>query len=151
MTVYLEISPEFKNFSDFPDFNQCILTTLSDQGLSLDSDLTLVIGDDERLRSLNSEFLGNDKPTDVLAFPAGHVDPDTGHTYLGDIIISLPRAKTQALAAGHTISAELSLLTLHGLLHLLGYDHDLPEQKTKMWKVQNQTLDKLGLKISLPD
>jgi probable rRNA maturation factor len=151
MTIFIEIASTFQNSPDIPNFHKCILATLDDQGVSIDYDLSLVLDQDERLRELNHEFLGHDKPTDVLAFPALHVDPDSGNPYLGDIIISFPRAQAQAEKAGHSVSAELCLLTIHGILHLLGHDHDQPETKAKMWHAQNQILAELGVQINLFD
>lgn len=151
MTIFVEIAPEYQNSPDLPNFHKCILTTLDDQGVSIDYDLSLVLDHDERIRELNLEFLGQDKPTDVLAFPAQHVDPDSGNPYLGDVIISFPRAQAQAEEAGHSVSAELCLLTVHGILHLLGHDHDQPETKAKMWHAQNQILAGLGVQVNLSD
>jgi ssRNA-specific RNase YbeY (16S rRNA maturation enzyme) len=71
-----------------------------------DDDLTLVLTGDEELRRLNLEYTGNDSTTDVLSFPANETDPETGRCYLGDVIISLPRAADQAEAGGHTLDTE---------------------------------------------
>lgn len=113
-----------------------------------DSELTIVIDDDQFIHGLNHSFLGIDAPTDVLSFEANELDPDTGMLYLGDVIISLPRAESQAANAGHPLISEIQLLVIHGVLHLLGYDHDLPEAKSTMWKTQQLLLDKLGVKIN---
>lgn len=110
-------------------------------------ELSVVVDSDERLRELNLQFLGIDAPTDVLSFPADEVDPDSGLRYLGDIIISYPRAAEQAHAAGESIEDEIQLLTVHGTLHLLGFDHDDAQSKSAMWAVQQQALDHLGCKI----
>ena len=112
---------------------------------SADGDLTVVLSDDARLQKLNQDYLGVDAPTDVLSFPASETDPETGARYLGDIIISIPRAEAQAKSAGHPLEAEVQLLVVHGVLHLLGYDHAEAEEKTKMWKVQAEVLERLGL------
>ena len=111
------------------------------------TELTIAIENDELLRSLNLEFLGIDAPTDVLSFPADETDPETGNKYLGDIIISFPRAKFQAENAGHSVEAEMQLLVIHGVLHLLGYDHSTPEEKQEMWAVQNRLLQDLSVDI----
>ncbi len=103
-------------------------------------DVSIAIEDNAQLQELNLKFLGIDAPTDVLSFPANEIDPDTGHSYLGDIIISLPIAAAQAAAAGHPLQNELQLLVVHGMLHLLGYDHATPELKTEMWELQAQLL-----------
>jgi len=150
MTIFLEIDPKFSDSSDFPDFNDCAEAVFKELGIQLDSDITIVIVDDDEIHRLNRDYLARDKPTDVLAFPAGHLDPDTGHRNFGDIIISYPRAEVQAIGGGHHLSSELSLLTVHGVLHLLGYDHDLPESEIKMWQAQTKILSKLGIEIITP-
>ena len=111
----------------------------------LDFELTVVLTDDARLQKLNRDYLGLDAATDVLSFPAAEQDPETGKSYLGDILISVPRAKIQADRAGHTLDEELQLLVVHGVLHLLGYDHANPRQKSGMWKAQGSVLADLGL------
>lgn len=112
---------------------------------SLDSDLSIVLTDDARLQELNREYLGIDAPTDVLSFPASETDPETGARYIGDILISIPRAQSQADAAGHPLESEVQLLVVHGMLHLLGHDHGEPEEKARMWKAQAEILESLGL------
>ncbi len=110
-----------------------------------EADLTLVLTDDAHIRTLNRDFLSHDAPTDVLAFPAGENDPDTGHRYLGDVIISLPRATEQAAERGHPVEAELQLLVVHGVLHLLGHDHAESQEKAVMWAEQARILESLGV------
>lgn len=112
---------------------------------SANGDLSIVLTDDAQLHQLNREYLGVDAPTDVLSFPASETDPDTGTPYLGDVLISIQRAESQAQSAGHPLEAELQLLVVHGVLHLLGHDHAEPEDKIRMWDAQGQVLDKLGL------
>ena len=115
------------------------------ESAALDADITIVLTDDAQLHELNLEFLGVDAPTDVLSFPASESDPETGTPYLGDILISIPRATQQAQAAGHPVEAEVQLLVIHGTLHLLGYDHAEAEEKTKMWNAQSEVMSRLGL------
>lgn len=112
---------------------------------SLDSELSIVLTDDARLRELNRDYLGIDAPTDVLSFPASETDPETGARYIGDILISIPRAQEQANAAGHPLESEVQLLVVHGVLHLLGHDHADAEEKARMWKTQAEILERLGL------
>ncbi len=112
---------------------------------SAEADITIVLTDDAQLHELNREFLGVDAPTDVLSFPASESDPETGAAYLGDILISIPRAAQQAQAAGHPVEAEVQLLVVHGVLHLLGYDHAEVEEKALMWNEQAKVLERLGL------
>ena len=110
--------------------------------------LALVITDDEALRALNRAYLGIDAPTDVLSFGGESPDfvsaPDA-EPYLGDVVISYPRAQAQAAAAGHAVDDELALLVVHGVLHLLGYDHVRPDDKAAMWEQQAHILAGLGL------
>ncbi len=121
--------------------------TLQAEGHQI-GELALVVTDDETVRALNLTYLGIDAPTDVLSFGGespDFVDPPATDVYLGDVVIAYPQARKQALTAGHPIEAELALLVVHGVLHLLGYDHVRPEDKTAMWEQQRGILDRLGL------
>jgi probable rRNA maturation factor len=118
---------------------------LKHQAQSLDSELSVILTNDARLHELNLNYLGVDSPTDVLSFPASETDPETGARYIGDILISMPRAHAQAEAAGHPLEAEVQLLVVHGVLHLLGHDHAEPEEKARMWKAQAKILESLSL------
>ena len=112
---------------------------------SLDSELTIVLTNDARLKELNRDYLGIDAPTDVLSFPASETDPETGARYIGDILISITRAQSQATAAGHPLESEVQLLVVHGVLHLLGHDHAEAREKARMWEAQAEVLERLGL------
>jgi probable rRNA maturation factor len=118
---------------------------LKHQSRSLDSELSIILTNDARLHELNLNYLGVDAPTDVLSFPASETDPETGAPYIGDILISVPRAQEQANAAGHPLESEVQLLIVHGVLHLLGHDHAQAEDKARMWKAQAEVLDSLEL------
>lgn len=100
------------------------------------STVTIRVTGDGELRRLNREFLGHNTVTDVLSFPATVIDPETGRLHLGDIAIAYPRARLQAQRAGHTVRAEMQLLVVHGVLHLLGHDHDAPARQEAMWAAQ---------------
>ncbi len=115
-----------------------------------ESSLSILVTDDARLQELNKQFLGIDAPTDVLSFPEDYTDPDTDTPYLGDIAISYPRAEAQAAAGGHPVKDELMLLVVHGVLHLLGYDHLEEQDRQVMWKIQAEVLAGLGSSIILP-
>ncbi len=112
-----------------------------------DVELAVVVGGDAQIQELNRQFRGVDAPTDVLSFAA--LD-DTTHPasspeepfYLGDVIISYPRVLAQAAEEGHSAQEELDLLTVHGVLHLLGHDHDNAERKATMWARQDAILGK---------
>lgn len=129
---------------------QAAQTALEASDISVENELTIVLSDDAQLQALNHEFLGVDAPTDVLSFPASEEDLDTQAPYLGDILISYPRAKAQAAAGGHPVQAELQLLTVHGVLHLLGHDHAESGEKAEMWAVQAEALGRLGLSDIAP-
>jgi probable rRNA maturation factor len=132
---------------DFPAIiiERAARAALTHQRKSPEADISIVLTGDSRLRELNRDYRGIDAPTDVLSFPASESDPETGAAYLGDILISIPRAKAQAKAAGHALEAEVQLLVVHGVLHLLGHDHARTGEKKKMWKAQAQILESLGL------
>jgi probable rRNA maturation factor len=114
------------------------------------SSVTVVVTDNEVVQQLNAQYRGIDAPTDVLSFE-NTPDPDfpeldeatAGH--LGDIIIAYPVAEAQALTSGHIPAEEITLLAVHGFLHLLGYDHDTSDRKQAMWAIQQQVMVKLGL------
>jgi probable rRNA maturation factor len=129
---------------------RAVNATLANQSESLDSELTIVLTNDIQIQELNRDYLGIDAPTDVLSFPSSEtdgseIDPETGATYIGDIIISMPYAAKSAEQAGHPIESEVQLLVVHGVLHLLGHDHAEPKEKAKMWKAQAEVLESLGL------
>lgn len=124
---------------------RAVAATLEHQSASAEDDLTVVLADDEQLQDLNREFRDIDAPTDVLSFPSSESDPETGRRYLGDILISVQRAEEQAAAGGHPLEAEIQLLVVHGVLHLLGHDHAEAEEKARMWAAQAEVLARLGL------
>ena len=134
-----------EDFSDTALLERAARLTLDLESAPADSDMTIVLTDDSQLHALNREYLDVDAPTDVLSFPADEEDPETGIPYLGDILISIPRAMQQAQAAGHPVEAEVQLLVVHGTLHLLGHDHAEVEEKARMWKAQSEVMSKLGL------
>ncbi len=146
--IDLLIAEPFEDQVDASLLEHASVATLQHENYPPDTDLSIVIEGDEKLHELNNQFLGIDRPTDVLSFPSDEVDPETGRGYLGDIIISYPRAAAQAQAAGHSVDAELQLLTVHGTLHLIGYDHADPEEKEHMWAVQKEILDSLGVTLA---
>ncbi|MFN2237410.1 MAG: rRNA maturation RNase YbeY [Anaerolineales bacterium] len=150
--ITLEISKRYQSQIDTSLIKQTVDTALIHQGVRPDSEISIIITGDEQLHALNLQFLDVDAPTDVLSFPVDFTNPDTDIPYLGDILISFPRAETQASAAGHTVMAELQLLVVHGILHLLGHDHAENAEKVKMWNAQRGILQQLGLgNLKLPN
>ncbi len=122
------------------------LSALAHQSAPADVELTIVLSNDIQLRELNLQWMGINAPTDVLSFPSDETDPETGSRYLGDILISVETAARQAARAGHAVEAEAQLLTVHGILHLMGHDHAEAEEKARMWAAQSEILETLGLR-----
>ena len=116
------------------------------------AELGLVITSQERVRELNQSYLGRDEPTDVIAFsllPEPHIErdlppfiqPPDGALHLGEVIISYPQAVIQAEEHGHSVERELAILIIHGVLHLLGYEHDKPELERQMRARETEILN----------
>ena len=148
--IYIELKQDFSDVALLERAARLTLDTSIPVSEGFDfalasADMTIVLTDDEQLHELNREYLGVDSPTDVLSFPAAESDPETGTTYLGDILISIPRATQQAQAAGHSVEDEVQLLVVHGTLHLLGHDHATAAEKARMWQAQAEVLSGLGL------
>jgi probable rRNA maturation factor len=98
---------------------------------------------DDAIRALNERYRGAARPTDVLSFAGGTVDPEDARLHLGEVVVSVPRARAQARQAGHSLESEIRLLVVHGVLHLLGFDHDTPARKKRMWTAQRSALSAL--------
>lgn len=125
---------------------KCIETTLATEGINVPCEINVLVTNDKGIRAINQASRGIDKPTDVLSFPmfqleAGnppaewdeYMDPETDMCPLGDMAISFERAVAQAKEFGHSTRREVGYLTIHSMLHLLGYDHlDEGEQKAQM-------------------
>ncbi len=117
------------------------------------SEISLVITGQERIRELNLEYRGQDKPTDVLSFsmaeqkeqeePVNFIEPPDGMLHLGEVVISYPQAVIQAEENNHSINRELAVLIVHGVLHILGYDHEKPEMETAMTTREKEILAEL--------
>lgn len=125
-------------------------------GLELQTEVSVVLADDEYIRQLNCQYRGKDMPTDVLSFAmneqgADDSEPDITDApndleiLLGDIIISLETTARQAEEFGHSLDRELAYLTIHGMLHLLGYDHEEQQDKLAMRKEEEHVLSLLGI------
>jgi probable rRNA maturation factor len=126
-------------------------TALQFSGVDDSPSLSIRITDDTEIQELNNRYRGIDKVTDVLSFVDDFDDPDLGSRYLGDIVISYPRAEEQANNRDHQTVEEIQLLIIHGVLHLLGYDHGEKANKSQMWSLQKLILDQLGLEINVED
>ena len=108
----------------------------------------IIIVDEETIYKLNKEYRGKDSVTDVISFALEDDDTfvKTEYRILGDIYICLNKARTQAKEYGHSFLREISFLTIHGLLHLLGYDHMVKEEEEVMFKLQEMILNEYGIK-----
>jgi probable rRNA maturation factor len=149
--IFLDIQEIFQGNFPEPILTSAAEATLLESEVADSPSLLIKITDDQEVQSLNSQFRGMDKTTDVLSFPADFLDPDLDSRYLGDVVISYPRADEQALKRGHTVEAELQLLVVHGILHLVGFDHGDPEEKKIMWTLQSRILSRLGLDIQVEE
>ena len=120
-----------------------VLSALRIAGYPQPSDVSVALVDDAYIRVLNREYRGVDQPTDVLAFPMESDSSARADPALGDIVISLERAREQARQFKHPIRREVALLAVHGLLHLLGYEDDTEAGASAMWSKQKQLLEQI--------
>ena len=124
--------------------------TVAAEGLSGRYELAVTLVDDGRIRELNREYRHKDDVTDVLSFPllgedtAAFVLPGDAPTHLGDVVIAVGRMREQAADYGHSVERELAYLTVHGVLHLLGYDHEEEEEKVHMRAREEEILADLS-------
>lgn len=128
----------------------CAREALLEEGVEDDAEVSLTFTDNAGIRELNRKYRDIDRETDVLSFPMGdedgfEVNPETGALLLGDIVISLERAKAQSEEYGHSMRREVAFLITHSLFHLLGYDHMTPEEEKEMFEKQEKVLRKLGI------
>ena len=153
-TIQVQINDQFQSQVSPDLLRRAVSATLAHQQMEEPCELAVVVTDDEVLHELNRRYRDVDAPTDVLAFPDETRGPFVGAPglprYLGDVIISFPRAEVQAAEAGHDVQIELQLLVVHGVLHLLGYDDVTEEQRVRMWNAQAEVLVALGVDAHLP-
>ncbi len=143
------MSIEVNNESTY-DIDEAALQRLSTYALDAmrihpDADLAIVLVDEAAMEALHVQWMGEPGPTDVLSFPMdelrpGNDDQVTPAGLLGDVVLCPQVAEGQAEAAGHTTMDELLLLTTHGILHLLGFDHAEPEEEKEMFSLQRDIL-----------
>ena len=149
MSYRIRISYDKKQVSNLGlglHLRKCITQALKFQGVDIPCEINVLVTDNDGIRAINAASRNIDNATDVLSFPmfslepgqlpeswAAYVDPDTGRVPLGDMCISLERAVAQAQEFGHSTRREVGYLTIHSMLHLLGYDHlDEAEMKKQM-------------------
>lgn len=135
---------------------KCIEAALSFENISYDCEVSLTLTDNENIAEINAQMRNIHSPTDVLSFPMldgtnGAISPSAedfsnGFLLLGDIVISFERAKEQAEQFGHSLEREIGFLTVHSMLHLLGYDHELSkEDEIIMFEKQENILNSISL------
>lgn len=135
---------------------------LREENCPYDCEAELLLIDAEKMREINKSTRGIDRTTDVLSFPccqytppanwkeaeearSDNFDPETGKLMLGEILISVPKVKEQAALYGHSTKREFAFLVSHSMLHLIGYDHMVPEEEKVMFAKQEQVLKNLGI------
>ncbi len=141
----IQLAPQIEVEVDEERLHHLAVKTLLLEGVAQSLELGLFITDDEGIKELNRRYRGVDEPTDVLAFGGeveGFVSPPD-QPQLRDIVISYPRAASQAQERGHSVAQEIDLLFLHGLLHLLGYEDETPKKRVRMWARQEEVLGAL--------
>ena len=146
MEINVLIDEDFKGHLEVSWLQHVAEQILVAQAVSSSAELGLVITNQERVQQLNRSYLGKDEPTDVLAFSmlpeplstgeseafSPFVQPPDGVLHLGEVIISYPQAVIQAEEHRHSVKREIAILIIHGILHLLGYEHDKPELERQM-------------------
>jgi probable rRNA maturation factor len=148
MSFVIAVQNELNFAVDAAHLQRAAQAVLSQHEADTESALTVVITTDEAVRALNQQHRNIDAPTDVLSFPADPLPAELAEdeaSYLGDLVIAFPYASAQAKRENHDLGASLSLLVVHGTLHLLGFDHDTPENRAEMWAAQAKALQTLGI------
>ena len=148
--IEISVEEEFRGVVDQGWVRRIAQTVLKAEGVAPPYEVSLVFTDSETVQQLNRDYRGVDEPTDVLAFcmlSQKEVDdsfalPPDEVTRLGEVIISYPQAIEQAREQGHSPERELALLIIHGILHLLDYDHEEPEEEDEMRKREKELLEK---------
>ncbi len=125
--------------------------TLENRGISGDGELSVTFTDNRGIWELNREYRNVDRPTDVLSFPMysfadDDVPPEGSLILLGDMVLSVERAEEQAAEYGHSLRREVAFLTVHSMLHLLGYDHETSEEdEREMFALQDSIMNEIGI------
>ena len=148
--IGIHVEDEFRASVDGSWVKKIIRQVFRDEGIPSPYEVSLVVTDSETVQRLNRDYRGIDEPTDVLAFymlPQKGADfsfalPPDGVTRLGEVLISYPQALAQAKEQGHSLERELALLVIHGILHLLGYDHEKPAEESKMRERERELLER---------
>lgn len=145
LRLELDVAPEFAGEVDRDLLIRVVCATLESQGMTGPIELSVVVTNDAQIQELNREYRGKDYPTDVLSFsqiegPGGFPLPPEAPRPLGDIVMSYDRVRAQAGEYGHSRRRELAYLTVHGLLHLLGFDHEAEQDRQRMRAAEESAL-----------
>ncbi|MGH2459250.1 MAG: rRNA maturation RNase YbeY [Chloroflexota bacterium] len=148
LRLEVDVAPEFAGEVDRDLLAEVVCAALESQGIDQPVELSVVITDDAEIQALNREYRHQDRPTDVLSFsqgegPGGFPVPPGAARPLGDVVISYDRVRTQAVEYGHSPRRELAYLTVHGLLHLLGFDHETDADRQRMRSAEEAALANL--------
>jgi len=146
--VILQVDQAFQDTTPREELERAASVTLKVCGED-EAALSIVITDEDTIRDLNEQHRSMDEPTDVLSFPADYFDPDLDRRYIGDVLISFPIARAQSEDQDHGVGEELQLLVVHGVLHLLGYDHMENRDQEEMAHLQRRILTTLNLDIKI--
>lgn len=151
LTVETEIRPNLMDEKSewLQWMERCLRQAAETEQVPL-AEVSVTVVDDEEIHRLNREYRQVDRPTDVLSFPQWEPGEEWSlgegvPVPLGDLVISLPRAKEQAEQYGHSLEREMGFLAVHGFLHLLGYDHSTDEEEEEMFSRQERVLSQVGL------
>ena len=148
LTVYIDNAQDVLPFLKKSErlVKKAIKSSLKYEGFKRPAEVSVTIVDDEEIRKLNLEHRGIDRATDVLSFPIFDDEFEDEAAVLGDIVISLERAAYQAKEYGHSFEREIAFLTVHSMLHLLGYDHEEGKaEESEMFAKQEEILKKMHL------
>ena len=141
-----QINDEFGYSEDY-DYLDSLIERVLTQEKATDRVFSIIFVDNEKIHELNKQFRGVDRPTDVISFALEDAEEEFLSTIrvLGDIYISIPKMQEQAKEYGHSEKRELAFLVVHGLLHLLGYDHQTEEEEKVMFQIQEEMLNEEGI------
>ena len=151
MEINVEVDKRFAGCIKLNWLKDIVMKTLGSQGIGSEAEVSLVVTGQKHIHELNKTYLDEDRPTDVLSFPmagdsseVGFVIAPDGKKHLGEVLVSSPQAVLQAEEHGHSVEREIAVLIVHGLLHLLGYDHAAAAGKKVMWDRQKEIIRSLG-------
>lgn len=149
--IAIQIPPQWEAQVDSAALQQAVETVWQAEGMVGKAAISLVIVGDEEMSRLHEQYRAEAGTTDVLTFPYEQ-DYDYGEMegYLGDIVLCFEQAQRQGGTEGHEVQEELLLLTVHGMLHLLGYDDETPSAKLEMWQRQRIIMGELGMRHVAP-